>query len=175
MPAFFVIQSELSSLLTLYKVSEEQNIKTASEKQYEKGGAVDVLKFTIGFLIGSLIQARIVMLAESSGFSKLGANLTLIHFITHILAGQVAGYILLVLTRQLKVLQQLNIILIGAIWGTIIWAIVIPLNASQGKVVIPWEAGISTVIFSLFAFITFGVIASFTIKNFGYETNLNKE
>ncbi|TKD71383.1 hypothetical protein [Pseudalkalibacillus hwajinpoensis] len=132
-------------------------------------------KYSIGFIIGSLIQAGIVMLAESSGFSKLGANLTLMQFITHILAGQVAGYILLFLTRKLKILQQLNVFLIGAIWGAIIWAIVIPLNASQGKVILPWQAGISTVIISLFAFITFGVISFFTIKHYGYETKTSKE
>lgn len=126
-------------------------------------------KYSLGFLIGSLLQAGIVMLAENIGISQMGAKLTVFQLITHILAGQVAGYILLFIIRKVEFVQNMGIIVTGTIWGVIIWAIVIPLNAAQGKVTLPWDAGIGTVISSLLAFIVFGIIATFTIKHYGYE------
>lgn len=45
------------------------------------------IKYSLGFLIGSLIQAGIVMLAENIGISQMGAKLTFMQLITHILAG----------------------------------------------------------------------------------------
>jgi hypothetical protein len=127
------------------------------------------IRYSLGFLIGSLIQAGIVMLAENSGISHMGAKLTLMQLFTHILAGQIAGYILLFLIRKVKSIQHLNTFVTGAIWGLIVWAIVIPLNAALGKVTLPWEAGAGTVISSLLAFIIFGIIAAFIIKHYGYE------
>ncbi|MEK5209733.1 hypothetical protein [Psychrobacillus sp. FSL H8-0510] len=127
------------------------------------------IKYSLGFLIGSLIQAGIVMLAENIGISQMGAKLTFMQLITHILAGQVGGYILLFIIRKVTSIQRLNTFVTGAIWGLIVWAIVIPLNAAQGKVTLPWEAGVGTVISSTMAFIAFGIIASFTIKHHGYE------
>ena len=131
------------------------------------------IKFSLGFLIASLIQAGFVLFAENIGLSHLGAKLTVQQLITHILAGQVAGYILLFLYRKLAILRSLSAVIIGAIWGTIVWLIIIPLNAAQGKVKLPWEAGVETVITSLLAFILFGIIASYTIERYEYEI-LNK-
>ncbi|MFD1606463.1 hypothetical protein [Oceanobacillus luteolus] len=133
------------------------------------------IKYSLGFLIGSLIQAGIVMLAENIGISQMGAKLTAFQLLTHILAGQVAGYILLFIIRKVEFVQQLNTFVTGVIWGVIIWAIVIPLNASQGKVTLPWEAGIGTVISSLLAFIIFGIIVTFTIKRYGFENRVVRD
>src|SRR5699024_7006077 len=87
----------------------------------------------------------------------------------HILAGQVVGYILLLIIRSVKPIQRWNVFITGAIWGVIVWAILLPLNAAQGEVKIPWEAGIGTVISSLLAFIVFGILAAYTIKHYGKE------
>ncbi len=133
------------------------------------------IKYSTGFLIGSLIQAGIVMLAENMGISQMGAELTVFQLITHILAGQVAGYFLLFIIRKIESVKKLNTAVIGLIWGTIVWAIVIPINAAQGKVILPWEAGIGTIIASLSAFIFFGIIATFTIKHYGYENRDTRE
>ncbi len=130
------------------------------------------MKYSFGFLIGSFIQAGIVMLAENLGISHLGAKLTAMQLITHIFAGQIAGYILLFIMKKVKTFQHLSIVVAGAIWGIIIWFIVLPLNAARGKVTLPWEAGIGTVLSSLLAFIVFGSIATFTIKQYGFD---NKE
>ncbi|MDT3698522.1 MAG: hypothetical protein RO469_03750 [Thermincola sp.] len=127
------------------------------------------IKYSLGFLIGSLIQAAIVLLAEETGISQMGAKLTLFQLILHIIAGQIAGYILLFIIRKVETIQQMNTFFIGSIWGIIIWTIVIPLNAAQGKVKLPWEAGVGTIISSLFAFIVFGTIVTYTIKRYGVE------
>ena len=129
-------------------------------------------KYSVGFLIGSLVQAGIVLSAEAIGISRLGARLTLGQLALHILAGQAAGYILLLLLRKVETIQKWNTTLTGAVWGLIVWAIVIPINAVQGKVRLPWEAGIGTILASSIAFIVFGIITAYTIKHYGYEGNL---
>lgn len=95
------------------------------------------IRYSLGFMIASIIQAGIVMLAEDVGISQLGAKLTITELIIHILAGQVVGYILLFIIRIAKPIQRLNAFITGAVWGIIIWAILIPLNAVQGKVTLP--------------------------------------
>ncbi|TRM11743.1 hypothetical protein FH966_08660 [Lentibacillus cibarius] len=127
------------------------------------------VKYSLGFLIASLIQAGIVMFAENTGISQLGAKLTLFQLITHILAGQVAGYILLIIIRKVDYVQNRSLITISAVWGALVWVTLVPLNAAFGKVVLPWEAGIGTIMSSLLAFIVFGFIATYTIKHYGYE------
>lgn len=126
-------------------------------------------KYSFGFLIGSLTQAAIVMLAENTGISQMGAKLTTMQLVLHILAGQIAGYLLLFFIRKVETIQHWDTFLVGTIFGVVVWAIVIPLNAAQGKVKLPWEAGIGTVILSLLAFAVFGIIATFTIKHYGLE------
>nr|WP_144920541.1 hypothetical protein [Paenibacillus bovis] len=125
------------------------------------------IKYSSGFMIASLIQAAIIAFAEDAGLSHLGAKLTLTQLLIHILAGQVVGYILLFIIRKMNIAQRLNTFVIGVIWGMIVWAGLIPINAAQGKVKLPWEAGIGTVISSVLAFVIFGVIATHTIKYFG--------
>lgn len=127
------------------------------------------IKYSLGFLVASLLQAGIVLLAEKTGISQMGAKLTLIQLILHILAGQIAGYVLFFIIRKVETIQHMNTFIIGAIWGMIVWAIVIPINAAQGKVKLPWEAGLGTIIASLFAFIVFGTIATYTIRRYGEE------
>ncbi len=126
-------------------------------------------KYSMGFLIGSLTQAAIVMIAENTGISQMGAKLTIVQLVLHILAGQIAGYLLLFIVKKVEYIQNWGTLFVGTIWGVIVWSIVIPLNEAQGKVKLPWEAGIGTVISSLLAFAVFGNIATFTIKRYGFK------
>src|SRR5699024_3034622 len=127
------------------------------------------IRYSLGFMIASIIQAGIIMLTEEVGISQLGATLTITQLVIHILAGQVVGYILLFIIRKVKPIQRLNAFITGAIWGVVIWVILLPLNAAQGNVKLPWEAGIGTVISSLLAFITFGILAAYTIEHYVKE------
>ncbi len=127
------------------------------------------LKYSTGFLIASLIQAGIIMVTEALGISTLGAKLTAIQLLTHILAGQALGYILLFIIRKSQFVNKLNMWVIGIITGAIAWLVLLYINSALNKVNAPWEQGISTVMSSMIAFIAFAVIAAYTIKTYGYE------
>lgn len=122
------------------------------------------LKYSAGFLIASLVQAAIIMASEKLGISTLGAKLTAIQLLTHILAGQVVGYLLLFIMRKFKTINKASFWVIGIIAGIIAWLILLSINSSIGKVNAPWNEGISTVLASMIAFITMGIISSYTIK-----------
>lgn len=122
-------------------------------------------KFSIGFLIASLVQALIIFLAESSGISFLGAKITAGQLVLHILSGQAAGFILMVLT-QMPSIEKINYWLTGSIYGSLVWLILTTINSTQGTINSPWSQGLATVLASLFAFMVYGIIASYTIKNY---------
>lgn len=126
------------------------------------------MKYSTGFLIGSLVQAGIIMLTEKLGISTLGAKLTAMQLLTHILAGQVVGYILLLTMRKIEIINKANFWVIGFVTGIIAWTILLSINSSIGKVNAPWNEGVATFLASLIAFITMGVIASYTIKTTNY-------
>ena len=126
------------------------------------------MKYSTGFLIASLVQAGIIMLTEKLGISTLGAKLTAMQLLTHILAGQVVGYILLLTMRKIEIINKANFWVIGFVTGIIAWTILLSINSSIGKVNAPWNEGVSTVLSSIIAFITMGVIASYTIKTTNY-------
>lgn len=127
------------------------------------------LKYSLGFLFASLVQAAIIMTSELLNISTLGAKLTVSQLITHIIAGQVAGYILLIALRKVSALNEINTWIIGSIFGAMIWAVLLPINSMQGTIRAPWTQGISTVVSSMFAFIIYGIIATYTIKKYGYR------
>ena len=127
------------------------------------------LKYSTGFLIASLVQAVIIMASEKLGISTLGAKLTAMQLLTHILAGQVVGYILLLAMRMFKTINKANFWVIGIIAGIIAWLVLLSINSSIGKVNAPWNEGISTVLASMIAFITMGIISSYTIKTTDYD------
>lgn len=128
------------------------------------------LKYSIGFLIASLIQAGTIMLAETLGISSLGAKLTVMQLITHILAGQIAGYVLLYIMRKSEVINKVNIWVIGIIWGIIVWAIILTINSMQGTIKAPWSQGLSSVLSSMIAFIIYSVISTYTIKKYIHKS-----
>ncbi len=127
------------------------------------------LKYSTGFLIASLVQAGIIMITEKLGISTLGATLTAMQLLTHILAGQVVGYILLFIMRKFESLNQANFWTIGIFTGIIAWLVLLTINSSIGKVNAPWNEGISTILASMTAFIAMGIISSYTIKTTSYN------
>lgn len=127
------------------------------------------LKYSTGFLIASLVQAGIIMITENLGISSLGAKLTAMQLLTHILAGQVVGYILLLVMRKVESVNKVNFWIIGFIAGSISWLILLSINSAMDKVNAPWNEGIATILASIIAFIVFGIIASYTIKTTDYD------
>lgn len=122
------------------------------------------LKYSTGFLIASLIQAGIILTTEALSLSALGAKLTPIQLLTHIIAGQVLGYILLFVMRKRKSIGTANIWAIGSITGITAWVILLTANSALGKVKAPWTQGWPTILFSILAFLALGLIAAYTIK-----------
>lgn len=126
-------------------------------------------KYSVGFLIASLVQAGIIMASEFLGISNLGAKLTVGQLITHILAGQAAGFLLMVIMQAFTSIARTSYWLIGAVYGAIVWAVLIPINSAQGTINTPWVQGASTVIASMLAFVVYGIISAYTVKNYGEE------
>ena len=128
------------------------------------------VKYSLGFLVASLVQAGIIWITETLGLSTLDAKFTLSQLLVHVIAGQIAGYILLFAYRNMSALQQYSTLFVGLIYGLIVWAILIPINSVVlNDINAPWTQGIATLISSLIAFIVFGIIAFKTIKNHGYS------
>lgn len=127
------------------------------------------LKYSTGFLIASLVQAGIIMTTEKLGISTLGAKLTAMQLLTHILAGQVIGYILLLAMRKFEMINKTNFWIIGITTGIVAWLILLSINSSIGKVNAPWDQGLPTVLSSITAFVTMGIIANYTIKTTTYN------
>lgn len=126
-------------------------------------------KYSLGFLAASLLQAGVIMTTESLGISNLGAKMTVMQLLTHIIAGQVVGYILLLIMRNSKAINTANIWIIGSITGIVTWLILLSINSSIGKVNAPWTQGISTLLSSIIAFLVLGIVETYTIKRFGYN------
>lgn len=122
------------------------------------------LKYSLGFLIASLVQAGIVALTEFLNISSLNVSITIFQLFIHIVAGQIAGYILLFIMRKVETIGNINSLMLGIAWGIIVWAIIIPINASLGKINPPWSSGAATLISSIIAFMLYGIISAYTIK-----------
>jgi len=124
-------------------------------------------KYSIGFLIASLIQAALILTAESLNISNLGAKITLMQLIIHIVAGQVAGFLLLWVMRTVRQIGEATLWVTGTVFGVLVWAVTLTINSMQGTVNAPWNEGLLTVLSSLIAFIVFGIISTYTIKHYG--------
>jgi hypothetical protein len=124
-------------------------------------------KYSLGFLIASLVQAAIIAASEFLGISTLGAKITFGQLIIHILAGQAAGFLLMVIMQGIKGIAKTNFWVIGCIYGAIVWVILVSINSTQGTINAPWTQGTSTIIASLLAFVVYGIIATYTIKKYG--------
>lgn len=127
------------------------------------------LKYSIGFLIASLIQFGIIYLGEILAITNLQARTTTREFIIHIALGQIAGFLLLYGFRKLNFLKNTSYWVAGVLYGTIVWLVLTPIQAALGKIALPWGQNITTVLVSLIAFITYGIIVAYTIKRYGYE------
>lgn len=122
------------------------------------------IKYSLGFAIASIVQAAIIMITEKFNISSLGANITPTQLLIHILAGQVAGYILLYIMRNMETIGKYSLWIIGIIYGTIVWVVLLSINSMIGKVNAPWNQGFSTITASLIAFMTYGILATYAIR-----------
>jgi len=116
------------------------------------------------FLVASLSQAAVVFLAERVGLSTLGARATALQLLVHVLAGQLAGYILALALDQSPALKRASIWAVGPVYGALFWWIALSLAAARGTVRAPWTQGAPTVSFTLLAFMVFGVIAAAVVR-----------
>lgn len=124
-------------------------------------------KYSLGFLIASLVQAGIIAASEFFDISNLGAKITFGQLIIHILAGQAVGFLLMVIMQSIKSIAKMNYWLAGSIYGAIVWAILVSINSAQGTINAPWTQGAATIIASLSAFVVYGLIVTYTIKKYG--------
>lgn len=122
------------------------------------------LRFSIGFLIASLVQAGIILITESLNISSLNPKVTIAQLILHILTGQIAGFLLWYVMKNVKSIGKTDPWITGVIYGVALWVVVLSINSMRGVVESPWSTGIATVLSSILAFIAFGIIASVTIK-----------
>ncbi|MFZ5989102.1 MAG: hypothetical protein ACOYWZ_18525 [Bacillota bacterium] len=125
------------------------------------------IKYSAGFLIASLIQVGIIMTAEALGISSLNANLTFMQLLVHIMVGQITGFILLFVMRNVKAVGRATTWVTGIVFGFITWWVLLSINSTLRTVQAPWNQGLETVISSLAAFIVYGVISTYTIKRYG--------
>lgn len=130
-------------------------------------------KYSLGFLIASLVQAAIIASAETLGISTLGAKITFGQLMIHILAGQAVGFLLMVITQSIKGVAKISFWLVGGVYGALIWLALVSVNSAQGTIKAPWTQGVSTVMASLLAFVVFGVIIAYTIKKRGAVKKTN--
>lgn len=124
------------------------------------------LRYSAGFLIASLIQAGIVLLAEALKISSLNPKVTVMQLVLHILTGQVAGYILLYLMKSAETIRRTGWWVTGFVYGLALWGIVLSINSMRGVVAAPWTRGIPTIVSSMIAFVAFGLIAAYTVKKY---------
>jgi len=122
------------------------------------------LRHVIGFLIASAVQAGIIWIAEAMRFSVLGPGFTANQLLIHFLVGQAAGLVLLAFQRIVTVIKDTGPWPLGIVFGGIFWALALPFAASRGMVRWPWTAGVSTILWTLVAFLAYGVIAAFAVK-----------
>lgn len=121
-------------------------------------------KYSLGFLIASLVQAGIIVVSEFFGISTLGAKVDFGQLIIHILSGQAAGFLLMVMMQGIKGIGRVNFFFLGSIYGAIVWIVLVSINSAHGTINAPWAQGASTVIASLLAFIVYGIIATYTTQ-----------
>lgn len=132
------------------------------------------LKYSLGFLIASVVQFGIIYVAELLGLSTLGAKFSLREITIHIIVGQIGGFLLLFIIRRFENMANASYWSMGTIYGIIVWAILMPVQVYVGTVSAPWNEGIMSLLVSLIAFALYGIIAAYTIKHYGIEKSKYK-
>ncbi len=124
---------------------------------------------TFGFITASLVQAGIIMFGEYERITALDAKMTSFQLFTHIIVGLVAGYILYYIIKKIPSIRKIHSFYIGTIYGIILWPIVLGIASTQDKVNSPLLINTTTVLWTLIAFILYGVIVTYSIYSYGYE------
>lgn len=128
-----------------------------------------IAKLTTGFIVASLVQAGIIVFAENAGIIILEPKLTSLQLFYHILIGLVTGFILYYIILKVPTISNLKSYYVGTIYGIILWPINLGIGSMQGVVNSPLNFNIITVIWTLVAFIVYGLIVSYSIYYYGYE------
>lgn len=121
-------------------------------------------KYSLGFLIASLVQAGVIAATEALGISTLGAKIDFGQLIIHVITGQAIGFLLMVMMQGIRGIAKINFWLLGGIYGAVVWVALVSINSAKGTINAPWTQGVSTIIASLLAFVIYGIIATYTIK-----------
>lgn len=120
--------------------------------------------YSLSFLLASLVQAGIVIMAEWAGLTTLGARATAVQLLVHVLVGQAAGYGLLLLSRAVPALRRMSPWITGPVYGFLFWAVALSIAAGRGAVRAPWTQGWPTVVITLAAFVAYGVVAAVALE-----------
>jgi len=75
----------------------------------------------------------------------------------------------MVIMQGIKGIAKTNFLLLGSIYGAIVWIVLVSINSLQGTINAPWTQGASTIIASLLAFVVYGITATYTIKRNGEQ------
>lgn len=118
------------------------------------------IKYSIGFLSASLIQGGLVLILNSLSIGTTYNN----SLLYYILTGQVAGYLLLYVIKNIKILAEINDFVIGFIFGILIWTISLPITFMIGTVDITWNFSILS---DIITYGIFGIMAQNAIKTYG--------
>ena len=122
------------------------------------------LRLMIGFFMASAIQMVFIVIAESIGLSTLNLVFSPSQLILHFLVGQAFGWTLYYIWRRTAAARAINVIWAGVIWGLMVWAVVLPFVASQGRITGSWSQG-SNLIVSSTAFILYGMFSALVVRN----------
>ncbi|MEC9488623.1 MAG: hypothetical protein UMV23_03980 [Halanaerobium sp.] len=126
---------------------------------------MSIILYFSGFLAAALIQASVIYFAESLGFTSLGVALTINRLVWHILAGEVVGFAYLFLARNSKMVQDWSVWIQGLVLGGIYWSIALPAGIITGAIKSNAILGMPTFLFTLTAFILYGLVTASTIRN----------
>lgn len=114
------------------------------------------LKSSLWFALASLVQAGIVWAAFQLGLTRFDAGLTLGRLLIHLTVGQLAGYLFLSWHRGRPEVSGLAT---GLVYGALLWGfLALLLGPALGYIPSPLKIGWNSTIFTLVAFLSYGLI-----------------
>lgn len=104
----------------------------------------------------SLVQAGIVWAAFQLGLTRFNADLTLGRFLAHLSIGQLAGYLFLSWHNGLPEVSGIGT---GLVYGALLWGLIgLLLGPALGFIPSPLRIGLNSTLFTLTAFLAYGLI-----------------
>ena len=71
----------------------------------------------------------------------------------------------MVIMQGIRGIAKMNFGLLDCIYSAIVWIILVSINSAEGTINAPWIQSTFTIIESLLAFVVYGIIVTYTIKN----------